>query len=152
MWAPPPRGEFDARAKDRLAAMGEWMHGQGRAVYGCGRAPAEFAAPQDGRLTYNPETRRLYLHIFAWPFLRVHLPGMAGKVEYAQLLHDASEVKLLERNPSGHEEEGLLTLELPVRKPEVTVPVVEMLLEMTKRRRGGTTEARGGLEEWPRSG
>ena len=41
------------------------------------------------------------MHIFAWPFVHLHLPGMAGKVEYAQLLHDGSEVKLLERGPAA---------------------------------------------------
>jgi hypothetical protein len=46
--------------------------------------------PQDCRLTYNPDTRRLYVHIFAWPYKHLHLDGFAGKVEYAQLsrLHE----------------------------------------------------------------
>jgi len=133
---PTARGEFDYRAKERLAAMGAWMHAHSRAIYGCGRAPAQFRTPQDGRLTYNRATRRLYVHIFAWPFLHLHLEGMAAKVEYAQFLHDGSEVKMIERGPTDlpgsapkGEEAGLLTLELPVRKPEVTVPVVEMVLK-----------------------
>ena len=132
---PTARGEFDYRAKERLAAIGEWMYRHQRSIYGCGRAPAEFGTPRDARLTYNPETRRLYLHILAWPFRHLHLEGMAGKVEYAQLLSDASEVKLIERGPQHlagaaprSEEEGLLTLELPVQKPNVTVPVVELFL------------------------
>ena len=132
---PTARGEFDSRAKERLAGMGEWMDRHSRAIYACGRAPATYAAPQDCRLTYNPETRRLYVHVFAWPFRHLHLLGMAGKVEYAQLLHDASEVKRIERGlqhggaaPQG-EEASLLTLELPVRQPNVTVPVIELLLK-----------------------
>ena len=48
--------------------------------------------PQDCRLTFNPETRRLYLHVFAWPFEHLHLDSFQGKVDYAQLLNDASEV------------------------------------------------------------
>jgi alpha-L-fucosidase len=133
---PTARGEFDSRARERLAALGDWMHGNARAIYGCGRPPAEFATPQDCRLTYNPETRRLYLHVFAWPFVHLHLEGMGGKVEYAQLLHDASEVKLLDGGPRRHagaappeEAARLLTLELPVQKPSVTVPVVELFLK-----------------------
>jgi hypothetical protein len=35
------------------------------------------------------------LRLFAWPFRHVHLQGMAERVEYAQLLNDASEVKRL---------------------------------------------------------
>ena len=50
--------------------------------------------PQDCRLTYNPEKKRLYVHVFAWPFKYLYLDGLAGKVEYAQLLHDGSEIGL----------------------------------------------------------
>lgn len=133
---PTGRGEFDARVLERLAGMGEWMRRHNRSIYGCTQAPAELVPPPDCRYTYNPETNRLYLHVFAWPFKHLHLPDMAGRVEYAQLLHDASEVR-----PAAHVHEaeygsltethtsGLLTLELPVRKPNVTVPVVEMFLK-----------------------
>jgi alpha-L-fucosidase len=63
----------------------------------------------------------------------VHLAGLAGRVAYAQLLHDASEVRLLE--PGGHDEWSIadtdattLTIELPVQRPDVVVPVVELFL------------------------
>lgn len=59
-----------------------------------------------------------------------HLPGLAGKVEYAQLLNDGSEIRYAA--PEGHAAEGLaegtLTLTLPVLKPDVIVPVVELFL------------------------
>jgi alpha-L-fucosidase len=133
---PTARGEFDQRAIERLQGMGEWMNRHSRSVYGCARAPDEFAPPRDCRLTYNPEKRRLYVHVFAWPFKHLHLDGMAGKVEYAQLLNDGSELKLIEGGPgdvAGPVEQqkrgGLLTLELPVQKPPVTVPVVELFLK-----------------------
>jgi len=132
---PTARGEFDDRARERLSAMGEWMRRHGRAIYGCGPAPEGLATPQDCRLTYNPETNRLYVHVFAWPIHHLHLEGLAGKVEYAQLLNDGSEVKLIEGGPThlaGPVEQqgpaGLLTLELPIQKPGVTVPVVEVCL------------------------
>ena len=74
---------------------------------------------------------RLYLHLFAWPFRHVHLDGLAGRVAYAQLLNDASEVKMIEVDPHAaaqnttmHGAAGALTLELPVQKPSVAVPVV----------------------------
>ena len=98
---PTGRGEFDARALDRLAGMGEWMRRHGRAIYGCTQAPDDIQAPQDCRLTYNPQTNRLYVHIFAWPYRHLHLDGMAGRVAYAQLLNDASEVKLLDSIPEA---------------------------------------------------
>jgi alpha-L-fucosidase len=130
---PTARGEFDARATDRLDGMGEWMRRHGRSVYGCTRAPAGFTAPQDCRLTYNPETHRLYLHLFNWPIGTLDLPGMAGKVAYAQLLHDGSEVRMTAAAHHTAEWGGAgdspLTLMLPVVRPDVAVPVVELFLK-----------------------
>ena len=120
---PTGRGEFDHRALDRLAGMGRWMKRHSRAIYGCTQAPEEFDCPPDCRCTYNPETGRLYLHVLSWPFRHLWVPGMAGRVEYAQLLNDASEVGM-----KRDEERDDLRLELPVKKPPVTVPVIELFL------------------------
>ena len=129
---PTGRGEFDARVLDRLAGMGEWMKRHSRSIYGCTQAPAEYKTPQDCRLTYNPKTNRLYVHIFAWPFQELHLDGYAGKIAYAQLLNDASEIKM-ERRPdwqgSKDVADATVTLRLPVKKPPVTVPVIELFLK-----------------------
>jgi len=130
---PTGRGEFDERALNRLAGMGAWMKRHSRSIYGCTQAPPEFQAPQDCRLTYSPETGRLYVHVFAWPFVQLHLDGFRGKVEYAQLLNDASEVRMRELPPHQAAMESgardTLTLELPVRKPNVAVPVIELFLK-----------------------
>ncbi|HET7559963.1 MAG TPA: alpha-L-fucosidase, partial [Limnochordia bacterium] len=58
-----------------------------------------------------------------WPFRHVHLDGLAGKVAYSQFLHDASEIRYREG------QDGALTLDLPVQKPDVAVPVVELFLK-----------------------
>jgi alpha-L-fucosidase len=76
----------------------------------------------------------MYLHVFAWPFVHLHLDGFAGKVAYAQLLSDASEVKMRESFTGLHgaketAKSDTLTLELPVQKPNVTVPVVELFMK-----------------------
>ncbi|HEX5323353.1 MAG TPA: alpha-L-fucosidase [Capsulimonadaceae bacterium] len=130
---PTGRGEFDVRALDRLAGVGEWMKRHSRSIYGCTQAPAEFKAPEDCRLTYNPATNRMYVHVFAWPFAHLHMDGFAGKVEYAQLLNDASEIKMtgLEHWQAQHESDSAdtLTLNLPIKKPNVTVPVIELFLK-----------------------
>ena len=91
---PTGRGEFDARALDTLADIGEWMRLHGRAIYGCTQAP--FTTPPDCRYTYNPETKRLYLHIFAWPLKYLYPEGLRQRVAYAQLLNDASEIRRLD--------------------------------------------------------
>jgi len=129
---PTARGEFDERAMDRLSGIGKWMKQHNRSIYNCTQAPEEFKPPQDCRLTYNPDTNRLYVHVFAWPFKELVLDGFAGKVEYAQLLNDGSEVQLVERQPHQAEletrREKTLTLRLPVQKPNVVVPVIELFL------------------------
>ena len=131
---PTARGEFDARARDSLAALGAWMRQHGRAIYGCTFAPDGLQAPADCRYTYNPKTKRLYVHVFAWPFRTLHLPGLAGKVQHAQLLNDASEVRFRDEKVDVHANlnaktpRGAVTIELPVLKPAVEVPVVELML------------------------
>lgn len=135
---PTGRGEIDERAIDRLKGMGEWMRRHSRSIYGCTAAPEEFECPPDCRYTYNPETKRLYLHLFAWPFKQVHLLQFSGRVEYAQLLHDASEIRMVEGEKKMSMEAGAfdegrpantLTLQLPVKKPNVAVPVIELFLK-----------------------
>jgi alpha-L-fucosidase len=110
------------------------MQRHARSIYGCTQAPAAFKCPRDCRLTYNPKTRRLYVHVFAWPFRQLYLDGFAGKVEYAQLLNDASQVIFREREAWQRTEadkkyRNTITLELPVRKPDATVPVIELFLK-----------------------
>ena len=133
---PTARGEFDPRALERLEGFGRWMHHHARAIRGCTQAPAEFTAPTDCRFTWNPETRRLYVHILVWPFQILWLDGLGGLVEYAQFLHDGSEVELKGLEAWQHDHAGDLTapektlsLRLPVRKPDVLVPVIELFLK-----------------------
>jgi alpha-L-fucosidase len=128
---PTARGKFDQRALDRLSGMGKWMRSHGRSIYGCGPAPAGFETPQDCRLTYNPESNRIYVHVFAWPFRALHLDGFGGKVRYAQLLNDASEIPIIDAEQLAHwgVPEDVLVLGLPVQRPDVAVPVIELYLK-----------------------
>jgi alpha-L-fucosidase len=123
---PTARGTFDYRAQASLAAMGEWLKLNGRSVYGCTEAPAGFNAPPNTLLTWNPVTNRLYVHLLTYPLDRISLAGMSGKVRYAQFLHDASEIRF---NPGSGEDAGNLSLVLPVRKPPVEIPVLEIYLK-----------------------
>jgi alpha-L-fucosidase len=129
---PNARGELDTRAIERLRGMGEWMRLHGRSIYGC--TASDFTPPPDARYTQNDD--RLYLHMFAWPFKHIHLEGLAGRVEYAQLLNDASEIRMHVIDPHQQAQNtamsgtaGTLTLELPIRKPPVAVPVIELFLK-----------------------
>lgn len=129
---PTARGEIDPRASGALAGIGEWMRVHGRSIYGAGATG--LVPPQDCR--YTRRGNRLYVHLFAWPFEHLHLPGLAGKVGYAQLLNDASELALTQSDPrqeAGNmtpagQAPGTLTIKLPVQRPTVAVPVIELFL------------------------
>lgn len=129
---PTGRGVLDQRALNALSVYGEWMKFHDRSIYGC--TQSEFTAPADVRYTQNYETNRLYVHLLAYPFKHLHLPGLAGKVKYAQFLNDASEIPLKLRDWTTEQllkETGseLLTLELPIIAPPVEVPVIELILK-----------------------
>jgi len=106
--------------------MGEWMKYNNRSIYGCTEAPAEFVAPANTLLTYNAKTNRLYIHLLAYPMGNLKLKNVADKVKYIQFLHDASEVKY--RAGNGEESKNL-NLSLPVLKPPMEIPVLEVILK-----------------------
>jgi alpha-L-fucosidase len=129
---PTARGVFDERAELALNNMGQWMKFNSRSIYGCTQAPAEFKVPENSILTYNPKTKRLYIHLLEYPLQNFNLPDYKGKVKYAQFLHDGSEIKITAKE--GHwikEEENPndLNLSLPVVKPNVEIPVIELILK-----------------------
>ena len=129
---PTARGMFDERAQSRLKSMGEWMNLNNRSIYGCTQAPEEFKAPDNSLLTYNPKTNRLYIHLLDYPLQNFNLAGYAGKVKYTQFLHDASEIKISQRVEHGAKEGATptdLDLSLPVTKPNVEIPVIELILK-----------------------
>ncbi|MDX9755419.1 MAG: alpha-L-fucosidase [bacterium] len=130
---PTARGAFDHRAMDRLQGLGDWMHYQSRSIYGCTQAPEEFQAPEHCLLTYNPTTNRLYIHILDWPMGKLYLDGFSGKIQYAQLLHDASEVRVTDRPNWQSQYEGVavntVVLDLPMQQPDVDIPVIELFLK-----------------------
>ncbi len=130
---PTARGDFDYRATEALENIGKWMHHNNRSIYGCTQAPGEFKAPENSLLTYNPKTNRLYIHLIDYPLQHLTLPGYKGKVKYAQFLHDGSEIRMTERYGYMPIKEGIagendLILDLPVKKPDYEIPVIEVLL------------------------
>ena len=89
---PTGRGELDERALSSLDVYAKWMRVHGRSIYGC--TQSQFKEPKDCRYTQNG--KKLYLHVYAWPFQHLFLDGLRGRIEYAQLLNDASEIKFSE--------------------------------------------------------
>lgn len=130
---PTARGTFDERADQKLEEMGAWMKYNNRSIYGCTEAPEGFTAPEHSLLTYNPETNRLYIHLLDYPMKWYTLKGYEGKVTYAQFLHDGSEIKFGQpRHNVTHQEEKSeedVILILPVVKPNMEIPVIELFLK-----------------------
>ena len=130
---PTGRGAFDPRVDKALAEMGEWMAYNSRSIYECTQAPEGFTAPPNTVLTYNPKSKRLYLHLLNYPTKNLLLKNFKDKIKYAQFLHDASEIELTE--PYSHwmikQEfgENDINLVLPVTKPDVEIPVIELFLK-----------------------
>lgn len=131
---PTSRGYFDDRANKALDVYAKWMKFNGRSIYGCTMAEPEFTAPRGCRLTQSVDGKRLYVHLMEYPYAFLELPGFAGKVDYAQFLHDGSEIAMREGDP-GHFSEGqtkdeqLLVLSIPPVKPDMIVPVIELFLK-----------------------
>ncbi len=139
---PTARGTFDDRALGRLDGIGAWMRTNSRSIHGCTEAPAEFAKPASCLLTYNPKSRRIYVHVLEWPIGILRLDGFSGRIRYAQLLHDASEILFTEEGRPkdlgymgflpGQDRPGLgdaVVLRLPVQAPRTEVPVIELFLK-----------------------
>ncbi len=133
---PTARGYLDYRAEAALKTFGDWMKYNSRSIYGCTMAEPEFTAPDDCRLTQSVDGKRLYIHIYAYPFRHLKVKGLTGKIKYAQFLHDASELRYTE-NEMGHQagdsqpdsNDGLVIFELPPVKPHTMIPVIEVFLK-----------------------
>ncbi|MDA4895731.1 alpha-L-fucosidase [Streptomyces sp. MS2A] len=127
---PDGRGAISRRDEQVLAEIGEWLRLHRRAIVGAGHSP--LTPPREG--VYTRRGDRLYLHLFRWPLGVVHLPGLAGKVSFARLLNDGSWLRTSTSDPARQadlmtpagEAEGSLSVHLPIRRPDVLVPVIEL--------------------------
>ena len=133
---PTSRGYFDERAVNALKVYEDWMKYNSRSIYGCTMAEPEFHGkePADVRFTQSEDGKRLYVFLFAYPYAHLQLKGFAGKVDYAQFLHDGSELLFTEGRVDHFSEgatvsEDLLVINLPPVKPNVVVPVIELFLK-----------------------
>lgn len=134
---PTSRGYLDKRAIKALDVYQEWMTYNGRSIYGCTRAEPEFKAPVGTKLTQSVDGKRLYIHLFEYPFKTLVMEDMADKVDYAQFLHDGSEILYRKKKKpaqgklyyeNSYDETSLL-FALPEVKPDVIVPVIELFLK-----------------------
>jgi len=131
---PTARGCFDYRAEKALKVYADWMKYNGRSIYNCTMAEPEFKAPRGTRLTQSEDGKRLYIHLIEYPYAFLEFEGLADKIDYAQFLHDGSEI-LYTIDEVGHFSEGrtskkgLVAFRIPQHIPEMIVPVIEVFLK-----------------------
>lgn len=131
---PTARGYFDERALEALEVYEKWMRYHSRSIYGCTMAEPEFAEPEGCRLTQSMDGKRLYIHLLNYPLSILRLPGFGDRIEYAQFLHDGSEIFVEQKREkqmgdvTGGDEE-MPMLKIPALQPRVLVPVIELFLK-----------------------
>ncbi len=131
---PTAKGYFDKRAEKALGVYAEWMKYNGESIYGCTQAEPEFTAPRGTRLTQSSDGKRLYIHLMEYPYAFLEFPGLAGKIDYAQFLHDGSEIlytlnKVEHFSESASTKDNMVAFKIPYVKPDVIVPVIEVFLK-----------------------
>lgn len=131
---PTARGKFDDRAMEALDVYANWMKYHSRAIYGCTMAESEFTEPEGCRFTQSADGKRLYIHLLEYPLSNLPLPGFGGKIEYAQFLHDASEIIMVEKierqmGDTLDAVQHVPILKIPALQPKVIVPVIELFLK-----------------------
>lgn len=135
---PTARGNFDSRADNALETYANWMKFNSRSIYGCTCAAPEFENPTNGtKYTLSEDGKRLYVHLQKYPFGTLKIKGLAGKIEYAQFLHDASEIlydeitvaRSGENNMELAATTGDVIFKLPTPGPDVISPVIEIYLK-----------------------
>lgn len=142
---PNARGLWDDRSASILSEVGQWLVRNGESIYGS--TSCSYRPPIDCRYTQKGD--KLYLHIFSWPYRTILLPDLGGKVSFARLLHDGSEIRFSDTKNLGGEREAttdlykeitevhikealdptMLMLNVPIIKPNEFVSVIELTLK-----------------------
>ena len=122
---PTARGELPQECYGILASIGRWMHQNGESVYGCGNA--FLPKPEWGRFT--SKGNRLFAHILDRGIGPVNLRCMEGKIAYARLVSDGSEVRLDRPWKSGEFPEDAFITFQSAALPDEWDTVVELVLK-----------------------
>ncbi len=68
---------------------------------------------------------RLYIHLINDPFSVISMQNPADNIEYAQFLHNASEIEYRKRD------DGSVSFLVPGIRPDSCIPVIEVFLQST---------------------
>jgi len=131
---PTARGYFDHRAEKALKVYADWMRVNSRSIYNCTMAEPEFKAPRGTRLTQSEDGKRLYIHLIEYPYAFLEFEGLGDKIDYAQFLHDGSEIlytidEVAHFSEGRTSKKGLVAFKIPQQIPDMIVPVIEVFLK-----------------------
>lgn len=122
---PTARGELPPENYAILAEVGRWMRANGESITGCGSAG--LPKPEWGRYTARPGA--LYAHLLDRGIGPTNLRGLEGKVQYARLLADGSEIRL-DRPWNAAEYPDDLFISLPnAELPDPADTVIKLVLK-----------------------
>lgn len=113
---PKPDGTIPEESVRILREVGQWLRVNGRAIYGCGRAP--FGIGDLGVTTARGST--VYLHLWRWPGETMSLAGVGEGVKSARLLAGGRRLAVKQ------EGETVTISGLPARMPDERGTVVEV--------------------------
>ena len=114
---PTPRGQIQNEFVANLRDIGQWMSENGESIYGAGISL--FSPPADSH--YTQKKGMLYLHLFYYLPGWLTLPGLGGRVKYATLLRDGTDLEIKDK---GEE----LSLLMPTHMPDFRDTVVSLCL------------------------
>ncbi|MGB7537693.1 MAG: alpha-L-fucosidase [Anaerolineales bacterium] len=113
---PKPDGSIPWESRERLKAVGRWMHAFGGSIYGSSASPFS-SAPAWGRCTAMPGL--LYAHVFDWPRERIlRLPAIRNMIGAAYPLGRPRAPLSFRRAGEGIE------IDLPARAPDLWDSVI----------------------------
>ena len=115
---PMPTGEIQPEFQERLREMGQWLAGNGEAIYGTRGGPI---GPRPWGVT-TQKGNRVFVHVLDWQDRELSLPPLPRTVRGATLLGDGSRV------PFRTAREGV-TLTLPERDSGTVDQIVVLELE-----------------------
>lgn len=98
-------------------------------------AEPEFAAPRGTRITQSDDGKRLYIHLLEYPAAFLEMENLADKIDYAQFLHDGSEVLYVTdfvgfaKLGGEDKHKNSVGFKIPPVKPDTVVPVIEVFLK-----------------------
>ncbi len=117
---PRANGEIPKDIEQRIEEIGEWLKVNGESIYGSAAFGLRADMHDWGKLTYNEDTSKLYLHIYNWPLNnQLKLTGVKNNPIRIYQLADKSKAEL-----EFNHHEAVTSIKLPKTAPDLRVSVL----------------------------